>query len=185
MDIILNGRLEQQIYELMAPSLAHIGYEIVRVLLIDTGKRKTLQIMIDRLDNKTITIEDCEKASHHASALLDVEDIIDDRYHLEVSSPGVDRPLTRPKDFERYKGHEVKIQTRSSIDGQRKFRGVLHGMNADGEVLLSSNMVPLTGKNAPQDQDNVADDLKIAFDHIDKAQLVLTDALLKSVSDAS
>ena len=99
----------RQIEQMIEPSLAAMGYEIVRVH-ISGGHRPILQIMIERIDGREITVDDCADSSRAISALLDVEDPLPTAYELEVSSPGIDRPLTRPKDFERFAGHLAKIE---------------------------------------------------------------------------
>lgn len=137
-----------------------MGYEIVRVQL-SGGRTPTLQIMVDRLDGAAITLDDCTALSRTASALLDVEDPLAGSYTLEVSSPGIDRPLVRPKDFERYAGFEVKAETGLPIAGRRRFRGRLLGIE-DGIVRLA---LP-DGK------------VELPFEAILKARLVLTDELL-------
>src|SRR6516165_9454833 len=112
----LSGRIER----LLAPSLEAMGYEIVRVQL-SGGRSPTVQVMVDRQDGRPTTIDDCTSISRTASALLDVEDPLEGSYTLEVSSPGIDRPLVRPKDFERFAGFEVKAETSAPLDGRRRF----------------------------------------------------------------
>ena len=124
------------------------------------GKRNTLQIMAERPEG-WIEVEDCARISRSVSAVLDVEDPIGGEYVLEVSSPGIDRPLTRLKDFERYDGYEVKIETSEAIDGRKRFKGVLAGVE-DGEVLIE----------IPEGT------IGLSFDLLADAKLVLTDALI-------
>jgi ribosome maturation factor RimP len=161
------GQLEKRIEALIANPIEHLGYEVVRIKMLEGIKRKTLQIMIDRADEAAIQVEDCEAASRQISALLDVEDPITENYDLEVSSPGVDRPLTRPKDFERFKGLEVKIETQDKIEDRRRFKGELLGLEEEN-VLVS---VRVDGQS---ENECVA----IALDNILNAKLVLTDELL-------
>ena len=137
-----------------------MGYEIVRVL-ISGGRRPVLQVMAERVDGAPMTVDDCEGISRTVSALLDVEDPIAGAYSLEVSSPGIDRPLTRLRDFERYAGFEARIETRGLIDGRRRFKGILKGV-AGGTVRLE-----VEGGLA-----------EVPFDGILRAKLVLTDALM-------
>ena len=124
------------------------------------GRRAVLQIMAERPDGG-IEVDDCARISRAVSAVLDVEDPIAGEYVLEVSSPGIDRPLTRLKDFERWAGYEAKLETAEPIDGQRRFKGTLAGVE-DGEVLLE----------IPEGT------IGLAFDMVSDAKLVLTDALI-------
>lgn len=145
---------------LITPSLEAMGYELVRVMM--QGKsRPTLQVMAERKDERPMTVEDCADISRSLSAILDVEDPIEGAYTLEVSSPGIDRPLTRVKDFCRWAGYEVKIETQLAIDGRKRFKGRLDGMD-EGEVLIEA-------ENGP---------VRIAFDDVKSARLVLTDVLI-------
>lgn len=162
---------EQKVLQIITPSLDQLGYELVRVKMMDADKRKTLQVMLDRADGVTITVEDCQKASRQISALLDVEDPITDRYDLEVSSPGLDRPLTRLKDFEAFKGLEAKVEAREKINGRRRFKGRLAGV--EGEEIVLDNLVEASADTAEKT-------VKIAFDNIQNAKLILNDELLKT-----
>ena len=152
---------------IIEPAVIDLGYEIIRLKWMGGDKYKTLQIMIERKDTKAIRVEDCEKVSHTVSALLDVSDVIPGAYRLEVSSPGIDRPLTRRKDFEDYQGFETKIETREGIDGRRKFRGKVTSLNDDNiEFALSDEKKSFT----------------IPWSKISEAKLVLTDELVKHVA---
>jgi ribosome maturation factor RimP len=131
---------------------------------------RTLQIMAERPDG-TMTIDDCETASRAISPLLDVEDPVSGRYDLEVSSPGIDRPLVRPEDFERWSGHEAKIEMLVPQDGRRRFRGILGGF-ADGEVRLFLDQP--AGEKAGGERVMVG----LPFAAIGEAKLVLTDELI-------
>ena len=154
----------QAVRALIAPSLADIGYEVVRVMTIG-AEHVTLQIMAERLDEDTMTVEDCASISRTVSAIFDVEDPIIGAYTLEVSSPGLDRPLVRKKDFERYSGLEAKIELHQALNGQRRYSGMLAGY-ADGVVtIVTENGVT----NLP-------------FEEIDKAKLIITDDLLAAGS---
>ena len=154
----------QAVRALIAPSLADIGYEVVRVMTIG-AEHTTLQIMAERLDEDTMTVEDCASISRTVSAIFDVEDPIIGAYTLEVSSPGLDRPLVRKKDFERYSGLEAKIELHQALNGQRRYSGILAGY-ADGVVtIVTENGVT----NLP-------------FEEIDKAKLIITDDLLAAGS---
>ena len=150
----------ERIDRLLAPSLEATGYRLIRVRL--AGKRRpTLQIMVEHVGGDEVTIDECAEISRHVSALLDVEDPIKSEYVLEVSSPGIDRPLVRPEDFDRFAGHEAKIETARSLDGRRRFRGTLLHAGADGVHMTVDG-----------------DEVAIAFDDIATAQLVLTEALI-------
>ena len=123
-----------QIEAMIAPSLQAMGYDVVRVSFTG-GRRPTLQIMAERRDDGAMTVEDCATVSHQVSALLDVADPIASAYMLEISSPGIDRPLVRRADYERFAGFEAKIELQRPIDGRRRFRGKLLGL-ADDNVRL-------------------------------------------------
>lgn len=128
--------LPSRLEALITPSLEAMGYELVRVQM-QGNQRPTLQVMADRVDGAAMSIDDCTEISRALSALLDVEDPIAGAYTLEVSSPGLDRPLTRPKDFVRWAGHEVKLETAQPVDGRKRFRGRLDGLDAEGRVVLT------------------------------------------------
>lgn len=154
---------------LVEPTLTHMGYALVRVQLQGSGKFQTLQVMAERKDGANMTVEDCEAISKQLSALLDVEDPISAAYQLEVSSPGIDRPLTRIEDFNRFAGHLalVELQAPQVMEdgkGRKRFQGKLIGAN-DAAVTLSGE------KN---------EKWEFAFDNIAKAKLVLTDELIKA-----
>jgi ribosome maturation factor RimP len=157
--------LQNRLEALIAPSLEGMGYELVRVMF--QGKTQpTLQIMAERNDGAAMTVDDCAEISRSVSALLDVEDPIQGGYVLEVSSPGIDRPLTRAKDFITWAGHETKIESLVAVDGRKRFRGTLLGLDDDGRVKLQTD----TGiALIPQA------DIKVA-------KLVLTDALIDAVT---
>ena len=148
----------------IAPAIEAMGYDIVRVVL--SGRRRPrLQIMAERKDGAGMVVDDCVAVSRAASAILDVEDPISGPYELEVSSPGIDRPLTRLADFERFAGFEAKLETALPLDGQRRWKGCLLGL--DGETV---RLQTKTGEVA------------LPFAAIEKAKLVLTDALLAAHS---
>ena len=125
--------IDRQIKDLITPSIEGLGFNIVRVKYID-GKRPTLQIMLDKGDIG-IEIAECAKVSTTISALLDVNDPIKNEYNLEVSSPGINRPLTRKKDFNTWEGYEVKIKTNEIIENRKNFKGILRGTRKS-EILL-------------------------------------------------
>lgn len=165
-DLIARAAMDRRIAEIITPTVEDMGYEVVRVRLM-TGKESILQIMAQKPDG-TIEVDDCGQISTAVSALLDVEDPILDVYTLEVSSPGIDRPLTRLKDFDQWEGFEAKIETEELIDGRRRFKGTLAGTEGD-EVLIEieENGKPLT--------------IGLKFDWLTDAKLVLTDELIRDV----
>ena len=155
--------LSTQLTEMLSPSLLDMGYEIVRISL-QGGDVKTVQIMAERLDRAAMTLADCEKISRTSSALLDVEDIFPNKYMLEISSPGVDRPLVREADYSRFAGSDAKIETLHDINGRKRFKG----------KILKYDEVTHTVHFAFEDQE-----LQIAFSEISKAKLLLTDTFMQ------
>lgn len=160
--------LEQRIAALIEPTIDGMGFELVRVQL-SGQQRVSLQVMIEPKDHDTqLSVDDCADASRALSAVLDVEDPIEKAYTLEVSSPGLDRPLTRMNDFSRFAGLEAKIELAAAVDGRRRFSGRLDGINDTGAVLLAADDA----------------DYEIPFDQIAKAKLVLTDELLAMAEES-
>ncbi len=153
--------LIEQITNIVRPQVEALGFELIQLKLMEGKKSRQLQIMAERPDG-TISLDDCADISRQVSAVLDVEDIMTSAYRLEVSSPGIDRPLTREKDFLAYCGHTAKVETVLPIHGRRRFTGNIKGID-DGMVTL---MV-----------DNQA--VFIPFRDIQSAKLVLTDELIK------
>lgn len=149
-----------QIEALIAPGIEALGYELVRVIMLG-NQRPTLQIMVERVDGAHMTVDDCAAVSKAVSAILDVEDPIDSNYLLEVSSPGLDRPLTRLKDFDRFAGNETKVELDPPVDGRRRFRGMLLGTEEDTILLRVDD-----------------EEMRLPFASVRKAKLVLTDALI-------
>ncbi len=125
-------RESAELRKLLEPAVSALGFELVGVEFI-AGRRGLLRVYIDSEDG--ITVDDCQSVSHQVSGLLDVEDPIRGQYSLEVSSPGLDRPLFRAADFERFAGHEVRLRLVAPLEGRRKFRGVLAGLR-DGRVVV-------------------------------------------------
>ena len=162
--------ITQTISQLVSDSLQTMGYAIVRVKLMENERRSTLQIMLERIDGDNITVKNCEQASRQISAILDVEDPIKGEYNLEISSPGIDRPLTRRKDFELYAENEIKLSTAMPIDGRKHFKGMLLGIEND------------TVKMAMPETHAQVD---IPFESITAAKLILTDKLLKAANATS
>lgn len=159
-----------RVAELITPTLESMGYELVRVHLSGGRNNQTLQIMAERQDGKAVTVDDCETISHTVSAQLDVADPISSAYSLEVSSPGIDRPLTRLKDYQRFAGFEAKVQLVQPRDGRRNFRGILRGV--EGKDIAIEIVPEKKGENAAK--------VTLPFETIDQAKLVMTDALLKA-----
>jgi len=152
---------------LVTPTLEDMGYQLVRLLLM--GKqRRILQVMAERRDGEPIAVEDCEAISRALSAVLDVEDPIRGAYDLEVSSPGVDRPLTRREDFERFAGFEVRLEADMSVGGRRRVKGRLKGVTEDDVVVLA----------AAEPGPDGAVDWHVPLTALVKAKLVLTDELI-------
>ena len=155
--------INDKIAEIIEPSIKAMGYNLVKITYMQSG-RSTLQIMAERIDAKGMTVEDCSAISHTVSALLDVEDPIKEAYHLEVSSPGIDRPLVKLADFERFAGFDIKLETKIPVNARKRFKGKCKG-------IQDKNIVLLLEKN---------EEVTIAFDLIRTAKLVLTDELIKA-----
>lgn len=154
---------------LVTPTLDGLGYELVRVL-VSGSHQPTLQVMAERRDGTPMKVEDCEKISRALSAKLDVEDPIAGAYTLEVSSPGLDRPLVRPTDYVRFAGQVARVETRAPQDGQRRFKGRIARAD-DSAVTL-----------AVADEGAEPREVSIAFANIAKARLVLTDEMLRAAA---
>jgi ribosome maturation factor RimP len=120
---------------IIAPAMDAAGYRLVRVVFTGAGRRATLQVMAERADDKSITVDDCALLSRTISTLLDVADPIGGSYMLEVSSPGLDRPLVKRQDFERFAGFEARLEVREPIAGRKRFHGRLKGMAGDDIAL--------------------------------------------------
>jgi ribosome maturation factor RimP len=165
-DLIAKTAIDRRLAEIITPVIEDLGYELVRVRL-QGGKTATLQIMADRPEGG-INVDDCAQISTAVSATLDVEDPIEDNYHLEVSSPGIDRPLTRLKDFGTFEGYEARLDLNQAIDGRKKFKGVLAGVEGT-EVLINIEDKGQTHT------------IGLDFDLLSDAKLVLTDELIKEM----
>lgn len=165
---MLTTPLEEKLRRLVEAPLESMGYTLVQLRLTDGGKRRILQIMAERSADRGMSIDDCERISTHVSALLDVEDPVSGAYQLEVCSPGIDRPLVREDDFSRHQGFEAKVETALPIDGRKRFRGVIQGVE-NGEVLL----------------DMPEGSVRIPFISIRNAKLAMTDALLAAALKGS
>jgi len=166
-DLVAKTTIDRRMAEIVAPVIEAMGFELVRVRLM-SGKHKTLQIMADR-PGGGIEVDDCAQISTAVSATLDVEDPLEDPYTLEVSSPGIDRPLTRLKDFETWEGYEARLETFELIDGRRRFKGPLAGVE-DDEVLIEiegEGGAPVT--------------IGLRFEWLSDAKLVLTEQLIRDM----
>ena len=132
--------VESKINQIIEAAVEDLGFTLVRTLFSGGKKgRNQLQIMAEPKEDREMTVEDCELLSRHIATLLDVDDPISSAYILEVSSPGIDRPLTRPVDFERFDGELVKITLRMMLDGRRRFNGRLSGIDKDGKIGLETS----------------------------------------------
>lgn len=164
--IITETGLDRRIADIIEPVLVAMGYKLVRARLMNQNGL-TLQVMAERNDG-TMTVADCEEVSMAISPVLDVEDPVDKAYHLEVSSPGIDRPMVRKSDFERWNGHIVKCETSILVDNRKRFRGKITEVDADGFTL---------------ERDQVAygeePRVKIPFNTLSEAKLILTDDLIR------
>jgi ribosome maturation factor RimP len=157
--------LEARFAAIVAPTLTGMGYELVRIAVLGR-ERPTVQIMADRADGQQITVEDCEAISHAVGAVIDVDDPIPGQWQLEVSSAGIDRPLTRRKDWVRYAGHQAKAETAIPIDGRKRFGGIVLGA---------------TDTHARMKLDDGVE-VELPLHDIRKAKLVLTDALIAATA---
>jgi len=168
-DLVARAAMDRTIAAIVGPVAADLGFELVRVRYV-TGREPILQIMAQKPDG-TMEVDDCGRLSTAVSAVLDVEDPIIEAYTLEVSSPGIDRPLTRLKDFDQWAGYVAKLETHDLIDGRKRFKGTLAGTEND-EVLITLDE---TGKNG----DDITIGLKFVW--LADAKLVLTDELIREV----
>ena len=150
-----------EIARIIEPSLDAMGYRLVRLMQTGGLRRPTLQLMAERRDDEPMTVEDCAEISRAVSALLDVADPIAGAYMLEVSSPGIDRPLVRPEDYDRFAGLEARIDLSSPIDGRKRFRGRVLGREADHVRLAAEG-----------------GEVRLPLDAISRAKLILNDELL-------
>jgi ribosome maturation factor RimP len=158
-DLIAKTAIDRRLADIVGPVIEGMGFELVRIRLMG-GKTRILQIMADKPDGG-IDVDDCGEISTAVSAVLDVEDPVEDNYVLEVSSPGIDRPLTRLKDFDVWAGWEARIETTELIDGRRRFKGTLAGIE-DDEVLVNV------------DEGTIG----LKFEWLSDAKLLLTDELI-------
>ena len=164
-DLVARTAIDRRLAEIVRPVIEDLGYELIR-LRFQSGRKPVLQIMADKPEGG-IEVDDCALISTDVSANLDVVDPIEAEYTLEVSSPGIDRPLTRLKDFDVWAGHEAKLETSELIEGRRRFKGILEGTEGD-EVLIEVE----------------EGTIGLRFDWLSDAKLVLTDDLIREVLKA-
>ncbi|WP_296170255.1 ribosome maturation factor RimP [uncultured Brevundimonas sp.] len=156
---------DRALLELIEPVAESLGLDVVRVRLMGGTLRRRLQIMAERPSDHDIAVEECARLSRAVSEVFDAADPIAGEYLLEVSSPGVDRPLTRQSDFDLFEGHEARLETDRMVEGRKRFKGVLAGTD---------------GENIAIDLDGEEDTALIPFDWLVDAKLVLTDELMKA-----
>lgn len=155
--------LVTRIDEIIRPALAAKDIDVVQIKIVDSNQRKTIQILADNLVTGRITLDECAQASRTISALLDVDDVVPGAYNLEVSSPGIDRPLVKMADYEKYQGFEAKLETALPVGGRSRFRGVLKAPESEQVSIQVDGTL-----------------YQIPLGNISQAKLVLTDALIKA-----
>jgi ribosome maturation factor RimP len=160
-----HASLEARLAAIVAPTLESMGFELVRVVVLGRD-RPTVQVMADRADGAQIAVHDCEAISHALGAVLDVEDPLPGAWSLEVSSAGIDRPLTRVKDWNRYAGHLARAETVAPIGGRRRFSGIVLGADDDAARLRLDD----------------GSEIALPLPAIRRAKLVLTDALIAATA---
>ncbi|MCM2473557.1 ribosome maturation factor RimP [Rhizobium sp. CG5] len=169
--LVVETGLDRRLADIIEPVLVSMGFKLVRVRLMNQNGL-TLQVMAERLDG-TMTVVDCEEVSMAISPALDVEDPVDKAYHLEVSSPGIDRPMVRVSDFVRWQGHIVKCETSILVDNRKRFRGKIVHVDAEGFTLERDQVAygeePVT---------------VIPFTALAEAKLILTDDLIRDALKA-
>ena len=159
----MSKAVENKIADLIASKIESAGYDLVRVLIMGGGKYATLQIMAERKDGVGMKVEDCEGISVLVSSIIEADAELADRFGLEVSSPGIDRPLVKVRDYEKYLGHVAKVELNVSVEGQRRIQAKINGVSGEEITFDADKKV-----------------LKVPFKDIERAKLVLTDELLKS-----
>lgn len=165
-DLVAKTAMDRRLADIVGPVIEGMGFELIRLRLMG-GATRVLQIMADRPEGG-INVDECGEISTAVSAILDVEDPIEENYVLEVSSPGIDRPLTRLKDFETWKGWEARIETTELIDGRRRFKGGLMGVEGN-DVLIE---IEEGGQDVT---------IGLNFDWLSDAKLILTDELIEEM----
>jgi len=161
-----SANLSEKIETLIAPIADGLGYELVRVQMQGGTRRATLQIMAERRDRTAMLVEDCARLSRAISQMLDETDPIDGEYLLEVSSPGIDRPLMKPADYARFLGHDVKLEMTAPVEGRKRFQGAIKTI--EGDILIL---------------DCEGASVSLPLGAIKTAKLVLTDRLIAAVED--
>jgi len=164
--LLIETGVAARVAAIVEPALADLGFRLVRVKVSGLNGC-TVQIMAERPDG-TMTVEDCEAVSRALSPVLDLEDPIERAYNLEISSPGIDRPLVRAGDFSRWAGYEAKVETALPVDGRKRFRGVIRGVTDDAVVL-----------DLPDVKDGAEPLVRLRLADLADARLVLTDALIR------
>ena len=154
--------IEEQVHKLLEGTLSQMGYELVQVKMFGAGSGKTLQILADKTDGTKLLLGDLEKISKTVSSIMDVENVIDSRYHLEVSSPGLDRPLVKRADYEKHLGQLINVRLIRANDKGRKFKGTI--------VAASEDNFTFKPENFPEN-------FVIDFLNVDSAKLVITDEM--------
>ena len=154
---------------IIEPAVQHLGYELVRVCMIGGSSDPTLQVMAERSDTRQLDLGDCERISRHLSDKLDLCDPIEGSYRLEVSSPGIDRPLTRLKDYGDWAGYEARITLAEPRGDRKQFSGVLQGVEAESVKLTDKTGAPHV----------------LPFSDIASAKLLLTDKLINATAPLS
>ena len=157
--------LEAKIAGMITPQLAHLGYDLVRVAVLGR-ERPTVQVMADRADGSQISVSDCERITHAVSAVLDVEDPLPGAWTLEVSSAGIDRPLTRVKDWMRFAGHQARVEMLMPHEGRRRFTGIVLGADETHARLRLDD----------------GTDVSLPLNDVRRAKLLLTDALIAATT---
>jgi len=169
--LITETGIDARVADIIEPTINEMGYQLVRVKL-SSQNGLTLQIMAERPDG-IMTVSDCEKLSMAISPVLDVEDPIDKAYHLEVSSPGIDRPMVRKSDFNKWTGHIVKFETSVMVAGRKRFRGTIKSVSEDAFVLER--------EATAKDEEPL---VTIPFNTLSEARLILTDDLIRDALKA-
>ncbi|MGB0959733.1 MAG: ribosome maturation factor RimP [Halocynthiibacter sp.] len=162
-NLIAKTTMDQRLAKIVQPVIESMGFELVRIRLMGKEDNRTMQVMAERPDGG-IEVDECARISTEIGAVLDVEDPIVENYSLEVSSPGIDRPLTRLKDFDLWEGYEAKLETVDMIDGRKRFKGTLGGVEGD-EILITIS----------------EGTIGLKFDWISEAKLILTDELIREM----
>jgi len=165
-DLPLHTGLEARLAAIVGPTLGGMGFELVRVVVMGRD-RPTVQIMADRADGATISVDDCEAISHAVGAVLDVEDPLPGEWMLEVSSAGIDRPLTRRKDWNRFAGHLARAELAVPLDGRKRFSGIVLGADRGYARMRLDD----------------GSEVALPWDELRRAKLVLTDALIDATAN--